>query len=76
MFRQGYDAGWVARAHGKALLHLPVDDVFNAYYVDRPGQVDIEYAPRRLAIAGQTISIVSASLLTIYLLSLLWRRRS
>ncbi len=76
VFRQGYDAGWVARAHGKALLHLPVDDVFNAYYVDRPGQVDIEYAPRRLAIAGQTISIVSASLLTIYLLSLLWRRRS
>ncbi|HME82821.1 MAG TPA: hypothetical protein VKF82_12225 [Candidatus Eremiobacteraceae bacterium] len=76
VFRQGYDAGWVARARGGALLHLPADDVFNAYYVDRPGTVDIEYAPRRLAVAGQSISIVSATLLTIYLLSLLWKRRS
>jgi uncharacterized membrane protein YfhO len=75
MFREGYDAGWVAKSGGRTLLHARANDLFNAYYVERPGEIDIEYAPRNLAIVGEIISTVSASLLLVYLAAYLWRRR-
>ena len=76
VFRQGYDAGWVARGGASVLMHALADGLFNAYYVGTPGRIDIEFAPRPWAIAGEIISIASALTLCIVALWLLLKRRA
>jgi hypothetical protein len=76
VFRQGYDAGWIARSNGALLTHVRADGLFNAYYVGTPGLVEIEFAPRSWAIAGEIISLLSGAVLCIALLVLAVRRRA
>ncbi len=70
-----FDSGWVASAGDAVLAHRESDGMFNAYYVTSPGSIDIEYAPRHLALAGEIVSVASAMLLALYLGFAALRRR-
>lgn len=69
VFTEAFDRGWIASDAGTEIRSVPLYGMINGFYVERPGnyQLELEYRPQSFFEIGAIISSVATLGITVYL---------